>query len=1112
MLINEMKIAPHFFVGLGGCGSKIVNEIARKMKARSEEYERYRNLVHFFAVDTDQAELQEADKVDAWIPISQFDKREYVAYAFGQRGAPEDALFAQWWPEFYMPRAVSGAGAGQIRIEARLATWYTLKSFPQYLQALRNAVRKSFDVNERWRDLNRQPMVHVYASLAGGTGSGSFLPIAYLFWKLVREHKNPLVVGTFVLPGVFRGMGLPSNQLDKIMANGYAGLMELEHLQGAEDREGNRIQFHFDPEAKESTFVTHGPFNQVYLIDDVGALQGVISDAKQVYPAIADAAYAQIFSDIVERDRSTADNDERAIAIPDHQSYTKRYGSFGLSALVLPDQDILEFCAHRFAAKALAAAFALPEGRPGRVASEEASDREKRDRSFVSDLGARARLPGDVGAFYRSIHDWVDGSPDAGEGALAAFGRAFDDQAKRFSQALGSIPWIREDWLLDFEKDPESVGRELPRRMEVWRTAAQKAREQVGEMAVALAKELVSRDYEWSIDRFLDRAGGPIHERLFLVRAAEAIRRRQAQANEAFKAAEARLAAVPDRYRRWTEELVASAPESLLEKFRGNDYGKERVPSFMTWYRKDLEEPQQSLVVNEGILRVCDALLEQIEERKDRLARLFADLGAVRGRLDERARDILVHGVRREQGGLASQHVLDVEVYQDFLDPAAGRMWSWIFGERERPSDYNAAELFASIQEAQRGSESKRHMADAVFEKLVALGRDTWQSRIVGRESVKGIDDLGLSIVAGLRDEAHKAIAWSRVKRHFPEGRPDRFEGADRESWERALESVTENEVEDYVSQKLAEAAKKCQPFLQLGEGATEIPAKKYVTVSAVYLDDARFRSMLTSISAFQVAESSLLKSADPKKLVFYWNEMGVTVYTIRSIDEYGNRYEFVKDSELRRGREYRRSEVPYVSSHPRFDEHAAHCEGRKCPDIPLHIDKWWEGAPDEAAVLFPITMRAVREGRAKKAWVEGRRKLAAERARDVEVAERTEVRGFTLAAMFGIIVKKEDGYYWSNPKIEKREDQHLGRFRDVAYDGFKKARDAVRDWAAAEIAARIATLEADRNRARVEEAFRTHLAALETLQMNVGSKEEAILAQERVVAQEELQAVLARI
>ncbi|MBI3179983.1 MAG: hypothetical protein HYZ27_10005, partial [Deltaproteobacteria bacterium] len=323
------------------------------------------------------------------------------------------------------------------------------------------------------------------------------------------------------------------------------------------------------------------------------------------------------------------------------------------------------------------------------------------------------------------------------------------------------------------------------------------------------------------------------------------------------------------------------------------------------------------------------------------------------GRLDERARDILVHGVRREQGGLASQHVLDVEVYQDFLDPAAGRMWSWIFGERERPSDYNAAELFASIQEAQRGSESKRYMADAVFEKLVALGRDTWQSRIVGRESVKGIDDLGLSIVAGVRDEAHKAIAWSRVKRHFPEGRPDRFEGADRESWERALESVTENEVEDYVSQKLAEAAKKCQPFLQLGEGATEIPAKKYVTVSAVYLDDARFRSMLTSISAFQVAVSSLLKSADPKKLVFYWNEMGVTVYTIRSIDEYGNRYEFVKDSELRRGREYRRSEVPYVSSHPRFDEHAAHCEGRKCPDIPLHIDKWWEGAPDEAAVLM---------------------------------------------------------------------------------------------------------------------------------------------------------------
>jgi len=350
------------------------------------------------------------------------------------------------------------------------------------------------------------------------------------------------------------------------------------------------------------------------------------------------------------------------------------------------------------------------------------------------------------------------------------------------------------------------------------------------------------------------------------------------------------------------------------------------------------------------------------------------------------------------------------------------------------------------------------------------------------------------------------------VKRWFEDGPPDKFEGAHRETWEKALETVTEDEIADYVANKLAETAKKCQPFIQLGEGATEIPPKKYVTAYGPYLEDAAFRAKLTSISSFQVAEAALLRSGDPKKLVFYWNEMGVTIYTIRSIDEYGNRYEYVKDSELRRGRPYLRAELPYVSHHPRFDEHAARCEGRKFPDIPLHSDCHWEGAPEESERLFAITMRAVREGRGRRAWLEERQKAAALHAKDVEVAERTEVRAFTLSTMFGLVVHKEDGYRWTNPKIERREDQFLGKFRDVAFDAFKKGRDAVRDWATAEIDARLAAFEQARDRARIEEAFKSHVEALEALRMNVGPKEEAILAQERVVVLEVLEAVLVRI
>src|SRR5215210_3774777 len=47
MPLRESKIAPAFFIGLGGCGGAIVDELARKVK-QEESFERYQDLIHFF--------------------------------------------------------------------------------------------------------------------------------------------------------------------------------------------------------------------------------------------------------------------------------------------------------------------------------------------------------------------------------------------------------------------------------------------------------------------------------------------------------------------------------------------------------------------------------------------------------------------------------------------------------------------------------------------------------------------------------------------------------------------------------------------------------------------------------------------------------------------------------------------------------------------------------------------------------------------------------------------------------------------------------------------------------------------------------------------------------
>ena len=70
----------------------------------------------------------------------------------------------------------------------------------------------------------------VYGSIAGGTGSGSFVPIAYLLKELIRAQGwIPKVYGTLIFPSLFLN-DVPGALHRDINANGYAALKELEHM------------------------------------------------------------------------------------------------------------------------------------------------------------------------------------------------------------------------------------------------------------------------------------------------------------------------------------------------------------------------------------------------------------------------------------------------------------------------------------------------------------------------------------------------------------------------------------------------------------------------------------------------------------------------------------------------------------------------------------------------------------------------------------------------------------------------------------------------------------------------------------------------------------------
>jgi hypothetical protein len=874
--------------------------------------------------------------------------------------------------------------------------------------------------------------------------------------------------------------------------------MELEQMQSASETEP--VGFQYDPRAKEPQVVRRRAFDLLYLVDDIGAGREVITDTRQIYQAIADSAYTQIFSDILGRQSSTADNDERDMNVADQQKYTKRNGAFGLSVLVVPDDDILDYCAHRYAVEALTRTFALPEDAPA-AAPQDTADATRRDLEFLRKVEQEAGRPGEAGQSFRTLVELTD---TAGTGTVDRFMRNFETTfAQRFERHLAGLPRWAEDKLLEFDEDPETIRSEMPKRFEAWRKFVDGARAAVDREAELIAGEVGGGEHEHSFAKVVG-AAGPIADRLFLVRLTTRLGELMQQARAQEAAARQKLAAMETSHREWVERLAEAAPKTLTEYLRGNDYAREAVPEFMGWYRNNMEDPQLALLRSTGVVDLCEDLLKQIDRRRSDLGTLFGELVNIRAALLSRCDELLRYGVRRDQGGHANEHVLDVEVYQNYEDPEPFRMWHWVFESREREGDYDPAQISPAIYEAYRSVKRARHMTEAVCERLVAMGQERWRERIVGKLDATSLREVGLDLVSSLEEEARWALGWAKLRQRYGKGHGARMRELGRD-WEVAQEGVRAADVEEYVVQKIQYAARKCAPFLRLAKErqATSIEPKRYVLVYRPYLDDERLRGALTANERFPVKGADVLPLDDPKRVVFYWSELGVPFYRIESLDEYYDRYVYVKQSELERGRVYRWDELPYQ---PRAAAALArHREGRKVPDIPLHIDKRWEGAPDDAECLAHVAQKAVDAKQGKLQWLEARAAVREQRASE-------ELVQFELAQCFGLLTRREeDGQYlYANQDIPER-DRLLGKFRDEVFTAFRGCKPAIREWLEANIATREEAFVKERDREGLKKLLGAHKELLGKLRLQLEGREQAFVEREHAAMDQALEALLAK-
>ncbi len=407
--------SPTLFVGLGGTGCRIVDQIARLSRplvrhlAGDSTVDRILpSPYQFLCIDTDGGTLDSLRFVPKPARISlgsSEDRRrqqiEQLAGMMARGGSPApDEYFERILPKWYLaemramrrPRATT-TGAGQVRVESRIDLYLHLAdagSGAKLLQAL-GRIGKQMRAAPYTRPGAQSVNVFVFTSLAGGTGAGLFLAVPYIVDAMLgrSDFKN----GTrrhlvAVLPQLLAVTDPKATR--QMKRNAYVALCELEHLQ--------RLRCSFHETAKEAvalieafgvppsaragkvpfvvlpprcepsiTEVDTKPYDLIFLAARLPA--GVPDDDKLGF--IADFGWAMSRGEATESLISI--QNAQAINYGDMASslyglHTQTYGTFATAIVLVPDEDIAKYCQYRYAAELLDS---IAQGELVAVADEE---------------------------------------------------------------------------------------------------------------------------------------------------------------------------------------------------------------------------------------------------------------------------------------------------------------------------------------------------------------------------------------------------------------------------------------------------------------------------------------------------------------------------------------------------------------------------------------------------------------------------------------------------------------------------------------------------------------------------------------------------------------------
>lgn len=230
-----IKLKKTLYVGLGGTG---VSALLKIKKCFIDSYGEIPPMIGFIAIDTDGAAMSKSVTGNQG-QLIKLDSSELLACTV--KGALSvyhaNPKSYDWVPSKNVDKlsSIQGGGAGAVRSNGRFIAYYNNQKIKNYIQAAVTKIHRLLPIDSLYevdtnKGIERPTDVNVFASVAGGTGSGMLIDVL----AIVREALNEksLVYKLYpwiVLPDIFRTMN-SGPSMSNVLYNSYGALTTLDYI------------------------------------------------------------------------------------------------------------------------------------------------------------------------------------------------------------------------------------------------------------------------------------------------------------------------------------------------------------------------------------------------------------------------------------------------------------------------------------------------------------------------------------------------------------------------------------------------------------------------------------------------------------------------------------------------------------------------------------------------------------------------------------------------------------------------------------------------------------------------------------------------------------------